>query len=63
MDTDDDTTRRPIEMPSGLRSGFASAAILRKEDADPPVFSKDAGRIRESRDGFFSAFGAEELPR
>lgn len=52
-DTDEETTRRPIAVKSGRRSGRASAAILRRDvevEEAPPVLGADereAGRRRE----------------
>ena len=51
-DTDEDTSKRPIAVSSGRRSGLASATILRK-DAEVEVVpsasdEKEAGRMRES---------------
>jgi hypothetical protein len=49
-DTDEETSKRPIAVRSGRRSGRASATILRK-DAEvedvPPALEREAGRRRE----------------
>lgn len=52
IETELETTSSPIDIASGLRSGFASATILRKEEAVLPVSANDAGRTRERTEGF-----------
>jgi hypothetical protein len=50
-DTDDETSKRPIAVRSGRRSGRASATILRKdaevEDVPPASDKREVGRRRE----------------
>jgi hypothetical protein len=51
-DTDEETSKRPIAVRSGRRSGLASATILRKDaevEAVPSALDEmEAGRMRES---------------
>lgn len=57
IDTDDETSRSPMAIPSGFLSGFASATIERKDDAlfvaSPPA----DGSRRENMDRFGVACG------
>ena len=55
METALETMSRPMAIPSGLRSGFARARILRKEEALLVVSCASAGRNRLHSD-FFSEF-------
>jgi hypothetical protein len=63
-DTDDDTSKRPIAVRSGGRSGRASATILRKdaevEDVPPASDKREAGRRRERMERFVGGGGKEE---
>lgn len=54
IDTVEDTRRREMAIPSGFRSGLASAIILRKEDALFVVSWTDEGRKRVSHERFTS---------
>ena len=53
IETAEDTSKRPIAIPRGLRSGFARATMLRNEDAlllgSVP---EDEGRNLEKKEGF-----------
>lgn len=51
IDTALDTTRSPMDIARGFLSGFASAIILRKEDAVFPFSANDAGMTRERTEG------------
>ena len=52
IDTALDTTSKPMDIARGFLSGFASATILRNEDAVFPFSANDAGRTRERTEGF-----------
>ena len=47
-----DTVSNPMEIARGFLSGFASAIILRAEDAVFPFSATDAGRTRDRTEGF-----------
>ena len=50
-DTDEETSKRPMAVRSGRRSGRASATILRKDvevEVPPALGKREAGRMRES---------------
>jgi hypothetical protein len=51
-DTDEETSKRPIAVRSGRRSGLANATILRKDaevEVVPSALDKrEAGKMRES---------------
>lgn len=52
IDTALDTTSNPIDIARGFLSGFASATILRNEDAVFPFSANDVGRTRDKTEGF-----------
>ena len=63
-DTVEETSKRPIAVRSGRRSGRASATILRKdaevEDAPPAFGKREEGRKRERRVGRIGEEGGGE---
>lgn len=59
MDTEEETTKRPIAIASGLRSGLASATILRNEEDVFCVVENDEGSNRDSNE----RFGSGEIRR
>lgn len=64
IDTEEDTSSKPIAVIKGFFSGRARAAILRKEDALVGVFEKVPGSTLDNTEGFFVGGGGgveEEL--
>ena len=61
--TEEETSKRPMAVRSGRRSGRASATILRKdaevEDVPPALDKRDAGRRRERPERRFGGRGEE----
>lgn len=59
MDTEDETSNKPMAIVKGFRSGFASANIFRKEDALwGALLSTEEGNTRDRIDGFDGGTGA-----
>jgi len=60
-ETDEETSKRPMAVRSGRRSGRASATILRKdvevEVVLPALGKREAGRMRESMERCVGALG------
>lgn len=53
METAEDTSSKPMARDSGFHSGFARAAILRKEEELlEPLGARDDGNRREMRERF-----------
>lgn len=52
IDTALDTTSKQMDIARGFLSGFASATILRNEDAVFPFSANEEGRTRERTEGF-----------
>jgi hypothetical protein len=52
IETDEDTSSNPIAVTRGLRSGLASATILRKEDTELAGSANVEGRTRDNTEGF-----------